>query len=87
MGDTGDDVRASLDRWLARWRHGIPILRGCNPAAVHGELLDYLAGLGRSVPGGAQRGATEHVEQQWSMGSAVLQEAGCTLLVIGQRYL
>lgn len=30
VGDTGDDVRASLDRWLARWHnHGIPMC-GCN---------------------------------------------------------
>lgn len=88
VGDTGDDVRASLDRWLARWQPRYPDVR-VQSAAVHGELLDYLAGLGRSVHMVVLSASDqEHVEQLvGAPGNAVLQEAGCTLLVVGQQYL
>jgi nucleotide-binding universal stress UspA family protein len=79
---------AELDRRLARWKRRYPDLR-VEAVAVHGGLLEYLAYNRRSV-GLVVVGARNR--QQLSelvgpAGSAVLQDADCSLLIVNQQHL
>jgi nucleotide-binding universal stress UspA family protein len=88
--DTDGDRRAlaDLDRRLARWKRGYPQLR-VEAAAVHGSLLEYLAYQHRSVDlliVGAhnQQRVAELVGR---VGSSVLQDADCSLLIVNRQHL
>lgn len=55
VGDTGDDVRASLDRWLARWQPRYPDVQGAigGSARRAAGLSGWAGSIG--THGGAQR--------------------------------
>lgn len=85
-GDRG--ALADLDRRLARWKRHHPQLR-VESTAVRGSLLEYLAYQHRSV-GLVIVGAhdRQHVsELVGPAGSAILQDADCSLLIVNQRHL
>lgn len=89
-GDSEGDRRAlaDLDRRLARWTRQYPDLR-VESVAVHGGLLEYLAYNRRSV-GLVIAGARDRrqlSELVGPAGSAVLQDADCSLLVVNQQHL
>lgn len=88
--DTDGDRRAlaDLDRRLARWKRRYPQLR-VEAAAVHGSMLEYLACQHRSV-GLLIVGA--HNQQRVAelvgrVGSSVLQDADCSLLIVNRQHL
>ncbi len=79
---------ADLDRRLARWKRRYPDLR-VESVAVHGGLLEYLAydrgSVGLVIVGARNR---QHLaELAGPAGSAVLQDADCSLLVVNQQHL
>ncbi|OSC24429.1 hypothetical protein B8W69_21460 [Mycobacterium vulneris] len=79
---------ADLDRRLAGWRRRYPHVQ-VESAAVHNTLLEYLAGNRGSVQlaivGSDNR---DHLQELIGpVGSAVLQDAGCSLLVVNGRHL
>jgi nucleotide-binding universal stress UspA family protein len=79
---------ADLDRRLARWTRRYPDLR-VESVAVHGGLLEYLAFNRRSV-GLVIAGARDRRQLRELVGpagSAVLQDADCSLLVVNQQHL
>jgi nucleotide-binding universal stress UspA family protein len=79
---------ADLDRRLARWKRSYPDLR-VESAAVHGGLLEYLAENRRSV-GLVIVGHNDRQrlnELAGPAGSAVLQDADCSLLIVNQQHL
>jgi nucleotide-binding universal stress UspA family protein len=79
---------ADLDRRLDRWTRRYPDLR-VESVAVHGGLLEYLAFNRRSV-GLVIAGARDRRQLRELVGpagSAVLQDADCSLLVVNQQHL
>ena len=79
---------ADLDRRLAGWKRRHPDLR-VESVAVHGSLLEYLAYQRRSVRL-VIVGAHDHnhvSELVGPAGSAILQDADCSLLIVNQRHL
>ncbi|WP_156685550.1 universal stress protein [Mycobacterium sp. Marseille-P9652] len=90
LADTESDRRAlaDLDRRLSTWKRRDPGLR-VETAAVHGTLLEYVADHRRSV-GLVVVGChnRQHVgELVGPAGSAILQDAGCSLLIINRQHL
>ncbi len=90
VADTESDRRAvaDLDRRLSTWKRRDPQLR-VESAAVHGTLLEFVAGHRRSVGlvvvGSHNR---QHVgELVGPAGSAILQDAGCSLLIVNRHHL
>lgn len=81
-------VLADLDRRLARWTRQYPDLR-VESVAVHGGLLEYLAynrgSVGLVIAGARDRRQLR--ELVGPAGSAVLQGADCSLLVVNQQHL
>ena len=80
--------RAGLDRRLARWRRRYPDLP-VESVVVDDSLLDYVAhdrrGTGLLVVGADNRA---HLDELFGpVGSAVLRDAQCSLLVANQRHL
>ncbi|WP_068186024.1 universal stress protein [Mycobacterium sp. UM_CSW] len=79
---------ADLDRRLARWTRQYPDLR-VESVAVHGGLLEYLAynrgSVGLVIAGARDRRQLR--ELVGPAGSAVLQDADCSLLVVNQQHL
>ncbi|KKC03840.1 universal stress protein [Mycobacterium nebraskense] len=89
-GDTEADRRAlaDLDRQLARWTRRHPQLR-VESVAVHVRLLEYLAGphgpVGLVIVGAHDR---QHVaELVGPVGSSVMQDANCSLLIVNRQHL
>jgi len=79
---------ADLDRQLARWKHRYPDL-GVESVAIHGTLMEYLAYNHRSVQllivGAHNR---EHLKELIGpVGSAILQDADCSLLIVNRQHL
>ena len=79
---------ADLDRRLARWKRRYPDLR-VESVAVHGGLLEYLAynrtSVGLVIVGARNR---QHLrELAGPAGSAALQDADCSLLIVNQQHL
>jgi nucleotide-binding universal stress UspA family protein len=79
---------ADLDRRLARWKHRYPHLR-VQSVAVHGTLLEYLAYNRPSVElvivGAHNR---EHLKELIGpVGSSILQDADCSLLIVNRQHL
>jgi len=77
-----------LERRLVRWKRRYPRLR-VESSVVHGRLVDYLANNRRSVRlvivGAHNR---EHLGQLVGpVGSAILQDAGCSLLIVNREHL
>jgi nucleotide-binding universal stress UspA family protein len=88
-GQAEDDRRAlaDLERRLARWKRRYPDLR-VESLAVHGGLLGYLAlrrSVGLVVVGARNRQQVN--ELVGPDGSAVLQDADCSVLVVNQQHL
>lgn len=88
--DAEDDRRAlaGLDRRLASWKRRYPQLR-VESVAVHGSLLQYLGhhrrSLGLAIIGTQNR---QHVgELVGPVGSAILQDADCSLLIVNRQRL
>lgn len=81
-------LKADLDRRLAGWRRRYPDVQ-VESAAVHNTLLEYLACNCESVQLAIVGSDNcEHVRELIGPdGSAVLQDAGCSLLVVNGRYL
>lgn len=79
---------ADLDRRLAGCRRRYPHIR-VESAAVHNTLLEYLAGNRGSVQLAiVGSGNREHLQELIGpVGSAVLQDADCSLLVVNGRHL
>ena len=79
---------ADLDRRLARWKRRYPHLR-VESGAVHRTLMEYLAESRRSVPlviVGARNG--QHLKELVGpIGSAILQDADSSLLVVNRQHL
>jgi nucleotide-binding universal stress UspA family protein len=79
---------ADLDRRLDRWRRRYPQLR-LESAAVHPTLTEYLAHTRRSVPlviVGAHD--SQHLKELVGpIGSAILQDADSSLLVVNRQHL
>jgi nucleotide-binding universal stress UspA family protein len=89
VGPAEGDRRAlaDLDRRLARWKRRYPQLR-VESLAVHGGLLGYLAlrrSVGLVVVGARNRQQVN--ELVGPAGSAVLQDADCSVLVVNQQHL
>ena len=88
--DTEGDRRAlaDLDRRLARWKRSYPQLR-VESMVVRGSLLEYLAYNRRSarlVIVGAHNRA--HLDELVGpVGSAILQDADCSLLIVNRQHL
>jgi nucleotide-binding universal stress UspA family protein len=87
-GESDRRALADLDRRLARWKRQYPHLR-VESVAVHGTLLEYLAYTHRSVRlvivGAHNR---EHLKELIGpIGSAVLQDAECSLLIVNRQHL
>ena len=87
---SGDGYRravADLDRRLARWKHRYPHL-GLDQVAVNSTFMEFLAyEHGRSVQlvivGAHNR---EHLKELLGpVCGAVLQDADCSLLIVGSR--
>jgi len=90
VADTAGNRRAlaDLDRRLAHWKRRHPDLR-VESMAVHGSLLAYLAHNRRSA-GLVIVGTHNHnhlSELVGSAGSAILQDADCSLLIVNQQHL
>jgi len=90
VGEGEGDRRAlaDLDRRLARWKRRYPHLR-VEPAVVHGTLVEYLAHnqrfVGLVMVGTHNR---QHVrELVGPVGSAILQDADCSLLIVNRQHL
>src|ERR1700757_2715382 len=79
---------ADLDRRLARWKHRYPHL-GVESVAVRSTFMEFLAYNRRSVQlviVGARNRA--HLEELIGpVGSAVLQDADCSLLIVNRHHL
>ena len=79
---------ADLDRRLAQWKRRYPQLR-VESLAVHGSLLEYLAYNRRAVRlvivGAHNRQRLDEVVGP--VGSAILQDADCSLLVVNRQHL
>ncbi|MGO9510092.1 MAG: universal stress protein [Mycobacterium sp.] len=85
---SGNDETVRDDSRLARWRRRYPNL-GVDWMAVRGSLLDYLAQYHRSaqllIVGAHDR---EHLKKLVGpVGSAVLQAAQCSLLIVNRQHL
>jgi len=81
-------ARADLDRRLERWRRGYPDVE-VESVAMRGSLLDYLAGNRRSVRlviAGAHN-RQRLGELVGPSGTAVLQDAYCSLLIVNRRHM
>jgi len=81
-------LRADLDRRLARWRRHYPNL-GVESVVMHGSLRDYLA-HNRRTTGLVIVSARNHQhlnELIGPIGSAVLQDTDCSLLVVNHQHL
>jgi nucleotide-binding universal stress UspA family protein len=79
---------ADLDRRLARWTRRYPDLR-VESMAVNGGLLEYLAynrrSVGLVIVGAHNR---QHLKELVGpAGSAALQDADCSLLIVNQQHL
>jgi len=79
---------ADLDRRLARWKHRYPDLE-VESVAIHGTLIEYLAYNRRSVElvivGAHNR---QHLKELIGpVGSAILQDADCSLLIVKRQHL
>jgi nucleotide-binding universal stress UspA family protein len=79
---------ADLDRRLARWKRRYPHL-GVESVTVHGTLVEYLAynprSVGLVIVGAHNR---EHLKElAGPVGSAILQDSDCSLLVVNRRHL
>lgn len=79
---------ADLERRLVRWKRRHPQLR-LESVAVHVGLLEYLAGprgpVGLVIVGAHNRA---HVaELVGPVGSSVMQDANCSLLVVNRQHL
>jgi nucleotide-binding universal stress UspA family protein len=79
---------ADLDRRLARWRQSYPNVT-VQSMAVHGSLVDYLASnrlsAGLVIVGAHNR---QHLDEVMGpMGSARLQDADCSLLIVNRPNL
>jgi nucleotide-binding universal stress UspA family protein len=88
QGEGDRRALADLDRRLSRWKRRYPHLR-VESLAVHGTLMEYLAHNRRSV-GLAMVGAHNrpHVrELVGPVGSAILQDADCSLLIVNRQHL
>ncbi len=90
VADPESDRRAlaDLDRRLTTWKRRYPQLR-VESVAVHGSLLDYVAAhrraVGLVIVGSRSR---RHVsELVGPVGSATLQDAGCSLLIANRQHL
>lgn len=88
-GGEGDRTAlADMDRRLVSWRRRYPDLR-VESVAVHDTLMEYLAHNHRSV-GVVMVGAhnRQHVEELVGpVGSAVLQDAACALVIVNRQHL
>ncbi|BBX65811.1 universal stress protein [Mycobacterium saskatchewanense] len=90
VGDTESDRRALADlgRRLATWKRRHPALQ-VETVAIHGGLLEYVAGHRRSVTlivvGSQNRQRLE--ELVGPAGSAILQDADCSLLIVNRQHL
>ncbi|OBB65296.1 MULTISPECIES: universal stress protein [unclassified Mycobacterium] len=89
-GDTEADRRAlaDLDRRLSGWKRRHPQLR-VESMAIHVGLLDYLAGhrgpVGLVIVGADNR---QHVaELVGPVGSSVMADADCSLLIVNRQHL
>lgn len=87
-GTHGRRAVADLDRRLSGWRRRYPQVR-VESAALHNTLLEYLAGnrglVQLAVVGSHNR---EHLQELMGpVGSVVLQDADCSLLVVNGRHL
>ncbi|OBI26446.1 hypothetical protein A5709_07325 [Mycobacterium sp. E1386] len=89
-GDTEADRRAlaDLDRRLSGWKRRHPQLR-VESLAIHVGLLDYLAGhrgpVGLVIVGADNR---QHVaELVGPVGSSVMADANCSLLIVNRQHL
>ena len=81
-------ARADLDRRLARWRRRYPNL-GVESVVMHGGLLDYLA-RNRRTMGLVIVSARNHQhlnELVGPIGSPILQDAECSLLIVNHQHL
>lgn len=86
-GEGNRRALADLDRRLARWIRRHPDLR-LEPVAAKGGLLEYVAGhrpVQLAVVGACNR--QRLAELVGPVGSAKLQGAGCSLLVVNRRHL
>jgi nucleotide-binding universal stress UspA family protein len=90
VADTASDRRAlaDLDRRLATWKRRYPRLQ-VESVALHGSLLDYVADnrrtVGLVIVGSRNR---QHVsELVGPAGSAILQDAGCSLLIANRPHM
>ncbi|MEE6176246.1 universal stress protein [Mycobacterium sp. 050134] len=90
VADTESDRRAlaGLDRRLATWKRRHPGLRVAT-VAIHGGLLEYVAGHRRSVTlivvGSQNRQRLD--ELVGPAGSAILQDADCSLLIVNRQHM
>ncbi|CPR12159.1 universal stress protein [Mycobacterium bohemicum DSM 44277] len=90
VADTESDRRAlaDLDRRLATWKRRYPEVR-VEPVAVHRSLLEYVAGsrrgIGLVIVGARNR--AHLAELVGPAGSAVLQDAGCSLLIVNRQHM
>ncbi len=89
-GDTEADRRAlaDLDRRLSGWKRRHPQLR-VESLAIHVGLLEYLAGhrgpVGLVIVGADNR---QHVaELVGPLGSSVMADANCSLLIVNRQHL
>ncbi len=90
VADTESDRRAlaDLDRRLATWKRRYPQLR-VESVAAHGSLLEYVASnrrtVGLVIVGSRNR---QHVsELVGPVGSAIFQDADCSLLIANRQHL
>jgi nucleotide-binding universal stress UspA family protein len=86
--DGDRQARADLDRRLAQWRRRYPNL-GVESVIIHGSLLDYLAHNHRTT-GLVIISARNHQrlnELNGPIGSAILQDAECSLLIVDHQHL
>lgn len=79
---------ADLDRRLARWKRRHPQLR-VESVAIHAGLLEYLAApqglVGLVIVDAHNR--QQVAELVGPVGSSVMQDAGCSLLVVNRQHL
>ncbi|WAJ47936.1 universal stress protein [Mycobacterium sp. Aquia_216] len=86
--DSDRRTHADLDRRLARWRRRYPSL-AVEEAVMHGGLLDYLA-HNRRMPKLVVVSARnhEHLNELFGpVGSSILQDAECSLLIANHQHL
>jgi nucleotide-binding universal stress UspA family protein len=86
--DEGDRrALADLDRRLDRWRRRYPDIQ-VESAVTHGGLLDYVARhrpARLAIVGSRNR---QHLDEiVGPVGSAILQDADCSLLVVNRQHL